>query len=295
MRVTDRMIVNHTVDQLGRGRNRLGELQVQVATGRRLLRPSDDPADVERALALTSELRTVENQVENLNTTRDWLSTTDQALARFRDLMITARNLALRAANETNSPNELAGMAGQAGEMLENALAVANARMGDYYVFSGQKIDVKPFTRDGDTVVYNGDNQVIEHMVEIGQTMPINITGVEGRNGGLLNALNELNLLREALADGNRAGIQRFLERTQEIDEDLAAGQSTVGARLQRIDTSMERLQRRAVELKSMISRLVDANLAETVSEMTAEQRAYQMTLAASGRMLPRSLLDYLR
>ncbi len=295
MRVTDRMIVNHTVHQLGRGRSRLGELQVQVATGRRLLRPSDDPADVERALALTSELRTVENQVENLYTTRDWLSTTDQALARFRDLMIAARNLALRAANETNSPDELAGMAGQAGEMLENALAVANARMGDYYVFSGQKIDVKPFTRDGDTVVYNGDNQVIEHMVEIGQTMPINITGVEGRNGGILNALNELNLLREALADGSRDGIQRFLERTQDIDEDLAAAQSTVGARLQRIDTSMERLQRRAVELKSMISRLVDANLAETVSEMTAEQRAYQMTLAASGRMLPRSLLDYLR
>lgn len=295
MRVTDRMIVNHTVHQLGQGRSRLGDLQVQVATGRRLLRPSDDPADVERALALTSELSTLENQVKNLGTTQDWLNTTDQALSDFRDIMITVRNLALRAANDTNSQDELTGIAGQVAELLENALAVANSRMGDYYVLSGQKIDVKPFTWDGDTIVYNGDNQVIEHMVEIGQTMPINITGVEGRNGGVLNALNEINLLREALTDGNRDGIQRFLERTQDIDEDLATAQSTVGARLQRIEGTLARLQERSVELKNMISQLVDADLATTISEMNAEQRAYEMTLAASGRLLPRSLLDYLR
>lgn len=295
MRITDRMVVEHTLYQLQQGRTRLGDAQTQVATGRRLLRSSDDPADVERAMTLASELRAVENQTNNLQTSRDWLNGTDSALSSFNDLLITARNLAMRAINDTNSQDERVAIGSQIGGLLENALAVANTSQGGYYLFSGHQVRTQPFEKDGNTIVYQGDNQAIRHMVEPGQTMAVNVTGVEGDHGGLLNGLTRLQELQEALINNDITGIQNFLENVDDVTADLHAAQSSIGARMQRVDRTLERLQQRTVDLKSLYSQLVDADMAETIAEMNAEQQAYEMSLATSARILPRSLLDFLR
>lgn len=295
MRITDRMIIDHTIFRLQQGRQRLGEAQTRVATGRKLLRASDAPADVERAMTLASELHTVQNQVANLGTSRDWLNGTDVALDSFNDLIISARNLALRAANDSNSAAELAAMAGEVEALLANGLAIANTSQAGYYLFAGHQVRTPPFSDDGNSILYNGDNQEIQHLVELGQTMPVNITGVAGENGGLLNGLSQLKALHESLKTNNRAGVQDFLARSGEISGDIYTAQSAVGTRLQRIDRTSARLQEREVDLKKLYSALVDADMAKTIAEMSAEEQAYEMALAASARAMPRSLLDFLR
>jgi len=295
MRITDRMVINHTISQLQQERQRLGDAQTRVATGRRLLRPSDNPADVERALTLASELATVQNQATNLGTTRDWLNGTEAALGNFNDLMIRARNLALKAANSTNSDDELAAMASEANGVLQNALAIANTNQGGYYLFAGQQVRTAPFKEESNAIIYQGDNQEMRHLVELGQTMPVNITGVAGDHGGLLNGLTQLKALQQALTANDQNGVQDFLKQSESVNKDIYVSLSTVGARIQRIDRTAARLQQRDVDLKQLYSNLVDADMATTISEMNAEQQAYQMALAASARAIPRSLLDYIR
>lgn len=295
MRITDRMAIDHTIYQLQQGRQRLGDAQERVATGRRLLRSSDGPADVERAMTLNSELSTVQNQVHNLGTTRDWLNATDVALENLTDLMISARNLALRASSDSNSEKELAAMAGEVGSVLQNALAIANGSQGGYYLFAGHQVRTQPFIEEGSAIIYQGDNQDIRHQIEPGQTMPVNVTGVTGDNGGILNGLTRLKELQKSLENGDKESIRTFLTQSEEVSADIYVAQSSVGARLQRIDRTTTRFQQREVDLKQLYSKLVDADMATTIAEMTAEQQAYEMTLAASGRALPRSLLDYIR
>ncbi|HRJ41796.1 MAG: flagellar hook-associated protein FlgL [Caldilineaceae bacterium] len=295
MRITDRMAIDHTIYQLQQGRQRLGEAQEKVATGRRLLRSSDGPADVERAMTLNSELSTVQNQVSNLGTTRDWLNGTDVALESFNDLIITARNLALRASSDSNSERELAAMSGEVGGLLENALAIANTSQGGYYLFAGHQVKTQPFIEEGSAIIYQGDNQEIRHQVELGQTMPVNVTGVAGDNGGILNGLTRLKELKLAMENNDKEGVRAFLTQSEEVSADMYVGQSSVGARLQRVDRTSARLQQREIDLKQLYSHLVDADMATTISELNAEQQGYEMTLAASGRTLPRSLMDYIR
>lgn len=295
MRITDRMVIDHTIFRLQQGRQRLGEAQTRVATGKRLLRASDGPADVERAMTLASELHTVQNQVTNLGTSRDWLNGTDVALDSFNDLITSARNLALRAANDSNSEAELAAMAGEVKSLLANGLAIANTSQAGYYLFAGHQVRTPPFSDDGASIVYNGDNQEIQHLVELGQTMPVNVTGVAGENGGLLNGLSRLKALHESLTANDRAGVQDFLARSGEISGDIYTAQSAVGTRMQRIDRTSARQKEREVDLKKLYSDLVDADMAKTIAEMSAEEQAYEMALAASARAMPRSLLDFLR
>lgn len=295
MRVTDRMIVNHTLSNIQQGRVRLGEAQTRVITGRRLLRSSDNPAEVERAMTLASELRMVEKQTTNLRTSRDWLSGTDQALSNFNDLIIEARNLALRGASDSFSEDERKTLATQVGELLQNALATANTQQGGSYLFSGQQINTEPFAIQNNSVIYWGDNASINHVVEPGQTMPVNITGVAGRSGGIFNVLTQLQDLQKSLAADDQVGIQQFIEKIGVATEDIYAAQSAIGSRMQRVDRTTERLEQRQTDLKHLYSKLVDADMAEVIAEMTAEERAYEMSLATSARVLPRSLLDFLR
>lgn len=296
MRITDRMIVNRTVQDLQEHRLRLGEAQTRVATGRKLIHISDDPADAERAMMLMSEIRSSEEQVSNLAMSRDWLNATDTAVSSFNDLLTEIRSLALTAMNDTNSDAELRALSQQTKELLENAVSIANTRHGDYYIFSGYQIRSKPFeiSTDG-TVVYNGDDQVFEHMIEPGQTMPINFTGISGQHGGIKNALVQIQFLQQAMETGNKTGIEVYLDKTSDINVDMATIQSAVGARVQRIDGTISHLQQRIVDLRKLYGQLVDADMASTIAEMTAEDRAYELSLAAASRVLPRSLLDFLR
>jgi flagellar hook-associated protein 3 FlgL len=289
------MIVNHTLSYLQQGRKRLGDAQTRVVTGRQLLRSSDDPAQVERAMTLASELRLVQKQTSNLKISRDWLSGTDSALDQLNDLMIEASNVALRAKNDTYSESERSAMAAQVGEMLQNGLSIANAQQAGNYLFSGQQVKTVPFSIKGDAVLYQGDNATIHHMVELGQTMPINITGVSGKSGGILNMLTQLQGLHKSLAASDKAGIQSFLDNIDTVSDDIHTDQSAVGVRMQRIDSTSERLTTRETNLKQLYSQIVDADMAEVIAEMSAEEKAYEMSLATTARVMPRSLLDFLR
>jgi flagellar hook-associated protein 3 FlgL len=295
MRVTDRMIVNHTLSNIQQGRKRLGIAQTRVATGRNLLRSSDGPADVERAMTLASELRMAQKQSTNLHITRDWLNGTDRALDDFSNLMVEARNLGLRAMNDTNSEMERTAMGTQVGELLKNALAIANTQQAGNYLFSGHQVKTEPFAIQDNAVIYRGDNSTINHIVELGQTMPINVTGVAGRSGGLFNALTNLQNLRENMLANDKGGVEAFLGNTTAIMEDIATAQNTTGVRIQRVDHTLERMQQRETDLKHLYSQLVDADMAEVIAELMAEERAYEMSLATTARILPRSLLDFLR
>ncbi len=295
MRVTDRMIVNHTLSYLQQGRARLGDAQTRVVTGRRLLRASDDPADVERAMTLASELRMVQKQNSNLNTTNQWLTGTDAALSNLNDLMITARNIALSGKNDTYSEDERLAMSKQIGEMLQNAISIGNTKQGGSYLFSGQQIKTQPFDMQGGTINYNGDNANINHVVELGQTMTVNVTGVAGNNLGIYGALNALQALGQGLAANDTAAIDTFLTQSEDITEDLFSAQSAVGVRMQRVDATQTRFAQRETDLKQLYSKLVDADMAEVIAEMNAETTAYEMSLAATARVMPRSLLDFLR
>src|SRR5690606_23356153 len=99
-------------------------------------------------------------------------------------------------------------------------------------------IKTEPFVLEDNTVRYNGDDAIINHMVEIGQTMPVNVTGVAGEHGGIHNMLLKLQDLQKNMAANDKAGIRSFLDNLDAMNDDLYAAHSAVGVRMQRVDTT---------------------------------------------------------
>jgi flagellar hook-associated protein 3 FlgL len=81
------------------------------------------------------------------------------------------------------------------------------------------------------------------------------------------------------------------------LDDDfdrLIFARAEVGARERTFDTIRRRHENEEVELKSSLSNEIDADLVQTISDLTARQASIEATLRLVGQSLQLSVLDFL-
>ena len=95
MRVTTGMAVGTLVANLNRSYERIAGFQDQLSSGTKLNHLSDDPAGVERSLALRSELRNIEQFQKNIDDGVGWLELSEATLDELETLFVEVRGLAV--------------------------------------------------------------------------------------------------------------------------------------------------------------------------------------------------------
>ncbi len=158
MRVSTQAFFENSVATLQRLQSDLNEIQQQVATGRRIQRPSDDPVGSARALNLRQSLETLDQYQRNAGLVENRLRLGEETLTGVTGLLQRARELSLQAANATQSNETRAFIATELRQQLDQLLALANTRdANDEYLFAGFQSGTQPFTRTSSGFEYNGD------------------------------------------------------------------------------------------------------------------------------------------
>ena len=81
MRITTKMIQNTSIRNLNMNKERQEKLTNQMATGKKITRPSDDPVTAIRALKLNASLDKIDQYYErNSEDAKSWLELTDKAI-----------------------------------------------------------------------------------------------------------------------------------------------------------------------------------------------------------------------
>jgi len=109
------------------------------------------------------------------------------------------------------------------------------------------------------------------------------------------NVFRTVKSLEQALRNGDNEGISQALEDIDFDLEKILNVRASLGSRINRLDANEARVQSGEDFLRQELSGVEDADLAATITDMTMAQNAFQATLAASGRILQQSLLDFLR
>ena len=78
--------------------------------------------------------------------TTSLLEGTDTALQSAETLLLSAKELALRGANDTLGPEQRAILANEVGGLLHQAIALGNSDVNGRYLFAGQANDQPPFS-----------------------------------------------------------------------------------------------------------------------------------------------------
>ena len=172
MRVSTLSTFLDGVRAMQRVQGSLNDTQQQVATGRRLLRASDDPLGVAAAIRYRESLARLEQFDRNANSARTRLEYEETALGAVTNSLQRVRELALRGMNGTESPESRAQIGVEIGERLAELVQIANQQDGKgRYLFAGSLDGTQPVTSTASGFVYNGDEG--QRLIQIGDARQI--------------------------------------------------------------------------------------------------------------------------
>ncbi len=203
MRISNAQITATMHGSLNTSSEKLGKLMQQMATGERMLLPSDDPISAVRVLRIQREEATLTQYRTNIANVSGNLSKQEANLKAASDTMLSVRDLLLWAANGSNTSEDLAAIANELGNLEKTILSFANVRDEEgRYLFSGTLSDRPAITFDAPTQTYQltGNDQHRQAAVANGVLVEENVTAAQVFGGGV-GMLNDLNALVTALSD----------------------------------------------------------------------------------------------
>ena len=319
MRITNNMIVENAIHNMAGSSETTHKLQDQVSTGKAYQNASESPVNSSLSLSLRSNLRTVASFVETTDNTSDWMNASDFAFTQLEDLANRANSLVLKGLNDTISGKERqTSMGTELQSIIKQVVDIANTSHNGQYIFSGYKIDTKPFAVMDDpvttntftdflpstvkhqVVTYSGDTNLIQRSLGPDQNVSLNIPG----DPPILKFLQALIQANEAMIKDptvttdlfNPGPLQNALTAVQSSLTTLDQFRTSNGARMRQVESAAAFLDQVKIEATSLISKKEDVNMAEAIVLLTNQKTTYQAVLEVSQRAISTlSLFDYLQ
>jgi flagellar hook-associated protein 3 FlgL len=139
----------------------LVKTQNQIATGKRINTPADDPSGAVRALDLDRALAESQQFGRNSDAATNRLSYEEQTLADMTTLLQNVRDVTVQGANATVDAGSRAALAQQIQSRLDDLMGMANRKDANgEYLFAGYQTLTQPFSKTGSGVQYSGDQGV---------------------------------------------------------------------------------------------------------------------------------------
>lgn len=304
------MLVDHVLVNLQRNLTRLDRLQNRLSSGRRVQYPSDDPASATLAMRLRSAVADNDQYQRNASAAISWLQTTDSALQDVVQTLHRARELVVSGARGDLPDSARQALAEEMDQLLRHLVEVGNTQHGGRYIFGGFRTDRPPLvvaatqasTGWVDQVQYSGTASVVHWEAEVGPqvSLPVSVAAQEVfgdlTGGSEPELFAQLRQIRDHLQAGdvNSLSGQDLQWLDGGLDRVLQA-LSVVGARQQGLELVSQRLSSDGLNLKELLSRAEDLDVAEAITELKMQENAYRLALASGARIVQPTLLDFLR
>ncbi|MED4350965.1 flagellar hook-associated protein FlgL [Schinkia azotoformans] len=175
MRVTQNMLTNSNLSYISKNYERLGKLQDQINTGKKITRPSDDPVVAMKGMRYRSQLVEVNQFYRNLTEGFTWMDNTDAALEETTQILNRVRDLTVQASNDSYDPVARGNIAKEIEQLQQHLVSIANTKIGDNYIFNGTDTATPPinenqfnlefskFTSDLDADAIQAEDYVISY------------------------------------------------------------------------------------------------------------------------------------
>ena len=297
MRITEGRIASDFLFSVNRTRAKMTQLQTQLATGKRIQKPSDDPEAADIIMRLNNSVEKNAQYQKNIADGQGALEMTASSLDSFATMLSQMQEVMATVNNGTRT--ETYGiMADQIDQMLNQGIATANTQFNDKYLFGGTQTQTPPYalvdnatSPPTQTVVYSGNASSIAYQIGEGVSQQVNLSGQEAFNGTAI--FDKLIQIRDQL----RAGIQPTAAdgdaiTTMHTSVLQAAGK--VGAFLQNLDNTSSHLDEQRNQLLSLLSVHQDTDVAEATMNLKQQELMLNAALSTGAQILPKSLVDFM-
>lgn len=271
--------------------------QAEIATGRRILAPSDDPSGAKTVLDLNQVISTNQQYQRNGDQAQARISMIEASLSGGENFLQRARELLIRANNDTLDAAQRIAIAEELREIHEGVLGLANVKdANDEYLFAGYQSDTLPFSDNGSgSIVYNGDQGQKQIQIgpsrlvitsESGADVFVNIPGV---------GQDVFAILDTAITD-----LQANTPNAASIDDidaalnSLTTARARAGTRLNAIENQQSVNEDFALQAKTLLSNTEDVDIAEAITRLNLQLTGLEAAQQSYAKIQGLSLFNYI-
>lgn len=324
MRVTNKLITNNVTSNIQSNLSKLARTQEELSTSKSMLRPSDKPENMSQLLSVKRSLTYLEQYQKNVDDGLSYLYLSDSSMQTVGDILHTAGEMAVQAANDTYSDEDRDALAEQIDKMIDQVKDLANSSVGGRFIYAGTQNSKAPFQRNGDIITYTGDLNGINREVLTGDEYRIDQPGISTAAGtvgvfghgtenpplsgsydvynsgspnppaekGIFDILFEL---RDSLRNNDPVGIQAGIDNIKQKTDQLLERRVGIGSRTKHFEGLKDQMNDVEVKLTDMMDKLEGADMYKLSINMSQEQATYQASLASGANIMKVSLLDFLK
>ena len=297
MRVTNSMMANNLNYNLNQNLRRLERIQTWLSTTKYINRPSDDPSGIVNTLRYTSYITEAGEYLSKIAEARNFLNSTDSALANVTEILHRANELTILGINGTSSAAAREAIAAEMRQLQEQIGVIANTTFGTKHIFAGTNVTQAPMLDD--PVTWTGNDSEMYLEIGVGTTIPINSTikevffnDTDPDNPGIYQLLGRI---ADALENEDVEALNQDLGLIQERLDSITQERAVIGAKVNRLDLQETRLENTRINYEELLSKNQDADLAEVSMQRKMQENVYRASLAAGARIIMPSLVDFLR
>ena len=300
MPISTRVYNDIAMSTLNRITGDIQGIQQRIATGRNILKTSDNPAVGAKVSFTKDQKILLERYNSNIDRAQNRLSQAESAVGIGVNVLQRVYELGIQARNGTNNGGDRKVIAMEVRNLRDQMLSLANSRdTNGQYIFAGYKVDSKPFVDDENgEVVHMGDRGVHELQISDNQRISTSLDGADvfirvPGDEAIESVFSTLDSMISSLENGEME--DEDIDRVNRALDHFSLQQTKLGSQMNRADLQREVNDKRLLLMNEDISNLEDADIAKLVTELQAKlvsRNAAQQTFI---KIAQDNLFNYIR
>jgi flagellar hook-associated protein 3 FlgL len=283
--------------QLSSQETSIAQLQQQLATGKVLNQPSDNPAAVTQVLALSGQASQLTSWQTNADTASSWLGTANETANSVLESMQSAQSLLLQSLNQgAQDPTTYQALGDQLQGVINNLLSLSNTQYEGRPIFAGTSASPQAYDTSGN---YLGNADVPTVVIGpgsgAGQTVGLSVPGTTMFGAGASNVFATLTAAVTALSSGAPTSANLSAALTA-LDANISTAQqasAVLGDSSQEVASASSALTTQIASVQSDQANLEDVNIATATTQLDSEMTNYQAALWAASQAIPETLVKF--
>ena len=270
MRINNNIMAMNTYRQLTITNNSTAKSMEKLSSGYRINRAGDDAAGLAISEKMRAQIRGLIQASRNAQDGISLIQTAEGALNESHAILQRMRELAVQAANDTNTDDDRTELQKEVGELISELNRIASDTE-----FNTQNLLDGTFTSK---VIHIGANNE--------QSMTIAINNMSATGLGV-----------EGVDISDQAGADAAIATIDGAIKSLSSERSSLGAIQNRLEHTIKNLDNAAENLQAAESRIRDVDMAKEMMEFTRQTILQQAATAmlAQANQAPQTVLQLLR
>jgi flagellar hook-associated protein 3 FlgL len=304
MRITEQTRAALLVQGLDQYSTTLNTLSQELATGKKVNQPSDDPVATAAIMRTNTYIADLNENLSVINSAQSFSQSASTVMSTSSSTLSNVQTLATQACNGTESASNLQALGTQVNQYLESLVQDANSQLDGSYLFSGTATDTAPIavTRDAQSniqgITYQGSDTGLTYPVSQDRSSAVSVTA----QAAYMNVLAAVKQLRDDLDNtqglssaNQQAALSNDLSAINAAQSSFTAQAAEVGTYQSQLTALSSQMQNSLTNAQSILSNYQDANMAQISVQLQSAQMQYQAIVVAGAQQMQQpDLFNYL-